>query len=104
VFLQAVTYGVTGSEYKPLHFATLNHTAVLVTTAPSIGRRLVFLVSVVGQTSPPSEVSVSFAPPTVLLLTPSRGDTSASSPMACTIVGKNFGLLDPTAVVVVRSW
>ncbi len=102
-FLQSVTYGVTGTEYRPLAFSTLNHTHVLITTAPGVGQRLVVVVTVGGQSSLPSAVGLGFAQPAITALLPVRGDTKAAVPVLCTVVGTNFGLLDPTAGVFVRA-
>jgi hypothetical protein len=51
VLLQEVSYGASGSEYTPIVFRTLNHTAISLVTAPCVGRNLVFVVTVAGQTS-----------------------------------------------------
>ena len=51
VFLEHVTYGITGNEYTPVSFRTINHTHIVLTTSPSIGRNLVFVVTVAGQSS-----------------------------------------------------
>ena len=103
-FLDGVSYGPTGVEYTPTSFTAVNHTHILVTTAPGIGRDLAFSVRVAGQSSslPPSCIPadastpapcVSYAVPTIVDVSPATGPTSGSG-MTLVLTGRDFGLLD----------
>lgn len=103
-FLDGVSYGPTGVEYTPTSFTAVNHTHILVTTAPGIGRDLAFIVRVAGQSSslPPSctpadasapAPCVSYAVPTIVDVSPATGPTSGSG-LTLVLTGRDFGLLD----------
>jgi hypothetical protein len=49
----------------------------------------------------PSSTVVSFAMPVILSAAPLTADTKADTVVSCTITGLNFGLLDPSADVLI---
>ena len=93
VFLEAVSYGPTGSEYTTTVFSAVNHTHILVETVPGVGAGLVFTVVVAGQSSSPSVASISYGVPTILSISPAFADTVTDAGVTCTLVGRDFGLL-----------
>jgi hypothetical protein len=98
--IQQVRYGPTGSEYHCTNFTYIGHTVLKAVLVPGIGSGLVFTVMVADQLSQPSLGSISYAPPEIVSIVPNTFLTSEFGAIA-TIVGRNFGLLDPNVEVMV---
>ena len=102
-FLEAVSYGKTGTEYVATQFEVVGHDEIRVTTVPGVGHDLKFIVRVAGQQSPLSAATLSYADPVITAVAPTEVSTNspAKSPTIITVTGTNFGLLDRTASVTV---
>lgn len=102
-FLQWVKYGPTGVEYTAASWQVVDHDRITAVTTPSVGENMVWTVAVGGQVSQPSLVgpasSSDHAPPTLLSVTPATAGTVPTVGATATLVGANFGLLDPAALV-----
>ena len=98
-FINSITYGRTGIEYTVKDWILVSHTEISLITVPGVGAELSFIVTVAGQSSSPSETTMSYAAPVITDVSPSTVGTEAATTI--TITGTNFGLLDPTAFVTV---
>jgi len=88
-YLDFVTYGPSGVEYtaRKCTITTL-HTVIKCTIAPGTGRRLRWIVSIRGQLSKPSAQTTSYASPTFLMMSVTKGGTSGTNDVA--LVGYNL--------------
>lgn len=64
-FLDSVTYGPSGTEFRPQVCTVLNHETISCTTAAGVGRGLRWIATVRGQQSSPSVATTSYALPLV---------------------------------------
>ena len=89
-FLQALSYGPTGTEYSIVTSCTVeSHTTIQCTTAPGVGANLLVSATVMGQQSYPSDVRISYAAPSISSLSKTVGSTQGGFQVAVT--GTNFG-------------
>lgn len=100
-FLEAVTYGASGSEYAAADCrVTIDHTEIRCYTVPGTGRKLAWMVRVQGQTSAPSDATTSYAAPVITDVTPMAGLTDGSYRVL--LSGTGFALAYKAAVARVR--
>ena len=96
-------YGVSGVGYEVTNFTVLSHSLARMMTVPGIGSGLLFTLTIAGQASyvvPSAAVTLSYALPRVLSVTPTHGPTDPSAqPVTVTVTGMNFGLLLPNVLV-----
>ena len=101
-FLQSVTYGPNGFHYKAGGYGkdgleckiTKSSTEITCKTAPGVGSKLQWIVTVEGQTSPPFTYA-GYEPPKINDITPKSGPTAGEIQVKLT--GRGFGLRDPTS-------
>ena len=93
-FLEEVTYGSTGSEYKCRNATIIESSKKIeCITSAGVGERLSWHVRVGGQTGySAKDVHTSYAKPAIALFAPSTGPTSGSTELV--ITGSNFGIRD----------
>jgi hypothetical protein len=96
--IQQIRYGPTGAEYQCTNYTYIDHETVRGVLAPGIGTGLIFTLMVADQISPPSTASISYAPPEIVAIAPESVFTKDYGSIA-TIIGRNFGLLDPNVEV-----
>jgi hypothetical protein len=87
-YLEWVKYGPSGSEYLATGCKVLSSSLIRCLTVPGVGGDLVWVVRIAGQVSPSSIVTTNYAPPTILSLVPSNGNTDGTT--VVTIYGQNF--------------
>jgi hypothetical protein len=100
-FLESVTYGPTGAEFKAVNYHLLEpHKQIACYTAPGAGRALQWLITVGGQVNAMSGLITSYAPPQIFSVTPDHAPTDGGT--VITILGSDFALNYSSAQVVVK--
>lgn len=101
-FIDSITYGRRGIEYTVKEWILVSHTEISLITVPGVGADLSFVVTVAGQSSAPSDATMSYAAPVITDVTPAVvGTAGVASATTITVTGTNFGLLDSTAFVTI---
>ena len=90
-FIDAVTYGETGKEYKA-ECINLGHSLLTCKTAAGVGQNLLWSVMIMGQSNIVSNTTSSYALPNILHSVPTVLGTQG--PFIVELHGSNFGLLD----------
>ena len=87
-FLELVTYGPTGTEYKAANCVVQASTRIRCETVAGVGGGLFWQVTVASQVSDLSTATSSYAAPHISTMTPSIGDTDGSTTVL--LEGTNF--------------
>lgn len=85
-----VTYGPSGIQYTASRCrVAVAHTSIICYTVQGVGARHRWVVTRLEQSSPPSHVTTSFAPPRITDVTPTSGPTAGGWTLS--LSGLNFG-------------
>ena len=106
-YVGKVTYGPTGRDYVAKNCTVIEHSEWMqCETVPGIGDQLHVVVSVLGQSSPSSEVYLSYGRPEITQLIEAVTELNVEGPtsgeLRLRIDGHNFAIRDPFVTKFVR--
>lgn len=96
-FLQTVSYGEAGTEYRARDCIVVSHQQIVCAMAPGVGKDLRWSVTVAGQTSALSAMTTNYKAPVISSISPVGFSTAGG--VAMTITGSNFATFQVPTVL-----